>query len=103
MEIKRIKCEQVDEAVHSNDRAVWLRRYKVDKVKVYRNKDGEVSLETPFTEYVYKVFVLGNALWLKEGQMFSLREALDLLAEQGGEPSIEELEVVNAIEVVRGD
>ena len=101
MEIKKIKCEQVGEAVHSNDRAVWLRLYKIDKVKVFRNKSGEVALETPFTEFVYKLFVLGNALWLKEGQMFALREALDLLAEQDGAPSRVDLEVANAIERVR--
>jgi len=102
MEIKKVKCEKVGEPVHSCDRAVWLRRYKVDKVKVYRDKTDEVSLEVPFTEYVYKLFVLGNVLWIKEGQMFSLREALDLFLEREESPSLGSLEITNAIEKERG-
>ena len=101
MEIKKIKSEQVGDAVHSKDRSVWLRLYKIDKVKVLRNKSGEVALETPFTEFVYKLFVLGNALWLKEAQMFALREALDLLAEQGAVVSRDDLEITSAIERAR--
>ena len=102
MEIKKVKCEQIGEPVHSSDRAVWLRMYKVDKVKVYRDKTDEVSLEVPFTEYVYKLFVLGNVLWIKESQMFSLREALDLLLEKEESTSLDSLEITNANEKVRG-
>jgi len=88
MEIKTVKREQIGEAVHSNDKRVWIRYHRFDKVRVNRDKLGEVVSEVPFTEYVYSLFVVGNksSLWIKSDSLFSLREALDLLAGVEEEP-----------------
>jgi len=83
MEIKKVKSEQIGEPVHSSDRAVWLRRYKVDKVKVFRDGSGVVESEQPFSEFVYSLFVLGKTLWIREDLMFSVREVLGFLLEEG--------------------
>lgn len=93
MEIKNIKSEQIGEPIHSVDRAVWLRKYRFDKVKVFRDANGEIvqhRAEVPFSEIVYSLFVVGNkkSIWVKEDLLFSLKEVLaDLELVEGDSPS----------------
>ncbi len=87
-EIKVVGVERLGEPVHSSNRAVWLNKYRFDKVKVIRDGEGMVVSEIPFSEFLWKVFVLGKTLWLNERLLFSLREALDPLA---GDEVIEEV------------
>lgn len=97
-EVRVVGVERLGDAVHSSNRAVWLNKYRFDKVKILRDGEGRVVSEVPFSEYLWKVFVLGKTLWLNERLLFSLREALDpLLGDEGEEEVVVECEVVEGV------
>ncbi len=87
-EVRVVCVERLGDAVHSSNRAVWLNKYRFDKVKILRDGEGSVVQEIPFSEYLWKVFVLGKTFWLNERLLFSLREALDPLAGDAGEEEV---------------
>ncbi|RLI97248.1 MAG: hypothetical protein DRO96_01095 [Candidatus Aenigmatarchaeota archaeon] len=76
MEVKIVSKEQIGEPVVSANRAVWLRKYKMDKVKVFRDDSGDVVREIPFRETVFSLFVVGQTLWLNQNLFGSLKEVL---------------------------
>jgi len=96
-EIKVVGVERLGEPVHSSNRAVWLNKYRFDKVRVIRDVEGMVVSEIPFSEFLCKVFVLGKTLWLNERLLFSLREALDPLAGDERGEEVVECQVVGGV------
>ena len=76
MEVKVVSKEQIGEPVVSANRAVWLRKYRMDKVKILRDAYGEVCQEIPFRETVFSLFVVGQTLWLNQNLFGSLKEVL---------------------------
>ena len=89
MEVRNVSSVKVGEPVHSENRAVWLTKYKCDKVKVSRNEAGEVVKEVPFSEIVYQIFVAGSKskVWLPERLLPCLLEVLDVVWGEGDCPS----------------
>lgn len=78
---------------HSANKAVWLRRFRFDKVRYFGDGNGGVDSdkpETKFVEFAFSLFVVGNkgSVWLKDDHLFCLKEVLaEQEEEEGDSPS----------------
>lgn len=96
-EVRGVGVERLGDAVHSSNRAVWITPFRFDKIRILRDEEGRVCQEIPFSQFLWRVFILGKTFWLNESLLFALREAVGLLADD----SEEAVEVVDC-EIVEG-
>ena len=72
----------------SASRRGWLqlKEYRFNKRRVYRDRQGEVSQEVPFTEHVFLISCRNQAIWLRPEQLRDLKDLLED-SEEGSPPS----------------
>ena len=83
MEIQKVSHKLVSQS-HSG--RLWLKHFRFVKRRVYKNKDGEVLQEVPFTEHAYLVSCGEQAVWLRPEEVRDLKELLEELEQEAPGP-----------------
>lgn len=74
MEIKKISHKLAGACRRG---CVQLKKYRFAKVRIFRNKRGEVFNESSFVEHAYLVACRGKGIWLSPDDLYDLRELLE--------------------------
>jgi hypothetical protein len=62
---------------------LWLKHYNFEKIRVYRNRQGEVENEVPFDQTAYVIVrshkdrEKSQHIWLTQKQLCDLKEMID--------------------------
>ncbi len=96
-EVRIVGVERLSEPVHSSNRAVWITPYRFDKIRVFKDEEGVAVQEIPFTQFLWRVFILGKTVWLNESLLFALREALGPLADESERAQVVDCGIVGGV------
>jgi len=62
-DVRVVGVERLGEPVHSSNRAVWITPFRFDKIRLVRDSKGMVAQEIPFSQFLWRVFILGKTFW----------------------------------------
>jgi len=88
----------------SESRCGWLRlkEFRFVKRRIYKNRQGEVVQEVPFTEHVILISCRKQALWLRPLELRDLKELLEDAEEEPPAPKAEGQQELEGFAVAEG-